>query len=207
MPATIPRDVRGRLRKSERTPTCPAGRHLDDAKLAFALSLLLLPFGWGVHWTWAQTALDIEASRGWPHAPGVVTESFVVTGSSTKWDSSAVVRYAFRVDGETHHGQGVRLDVATNESEDARELVARYPAGREVEVLYDPARPAEAHALEPSELEFWDHLLLGLARFSRWSGALVLSLAALQLWRSERATKRWREAPGNAESPAGSRRG
>lgn len=146
-----------------------------EGELLLVLALFALPLGWGIHWGFAGQARDAVAAHGWPTASGVVTESSVVHTRSADVPS-AIVRYDYTVAGRRYSGSGVTLSIATFDGEPAHEVVARYPPGREVRVLYDPADPTSC-TLEQTELDLADRLLLALGKALRWGGAACVVLA------------------------------
>jgi hypothetical protein len=179
VPATQLHPIRDRTRKSRSGPS-PAYFRRENAKLALLVAALMLPFGWGFEWSWGRMARDAEAAHEWPQVAGVITESFIANGGSNKFSPSGNVRYTFEVDGRTYEGENISLSVAALDAEDARSVVARYPVGKRIDVFYDPERPGEASALEQTDPDFWDHLLLGLGTFLRWCGALLVLVACQQ---------------------------
>ncbi len=105
-------------------------------------------------------SLEAFASRSWPSTPGQVTASRLVvvtptpSGDSTT-DSEAVtmysvqVQYAYQAGGESFTGSRVTLsDFASSEQADVEHLLARYPAGKTVQIYYDPQNPGSS-VLEP----------------------------------------------------------
>lgn len=94
---------------------------------------------------------------GWPRAPGVVVGSHVgKTREKYKdrdghyYDYTAYrpsVRYTYTVEGKVFEGESISrsLDGFTMGERAARALVDKYPANREVMVLYDPSDPKTAH--------------------------------------------------------------
>ena len=82
----------------------------------------------------------------------------------TVW--SPVVEYVYRVDGRDYHGTRLALGADVAASRDfAEATVARYPAGREVTVHFDPANPSFA-VLEARIAFAWLTLLLTVAFFA-----------------------------------------
>ncbi len=95
-----------------------------------------------IFWAAARAESRIRAARHWPVARARVTSSRI--NRNSKGGRWATVSYAYEVRGARH--QSSRLSfVQTNLTGDQAEaLLARYPAGAEVEVRYDPDRPAYA---------------------------------------------------------------
>ena len=121
----------------------------------------------------ARRAEDrIRAARHWPVARARVICSKI--NRNSKGGRWATVRYAYEVRGAQH--QSTRLSfVQTNLSgPQADAVLARYPSGAEVEVRYDPDRPAYA-VLEPT----------GDVRTLRMAGIFIAAaflLVAVILW-------------------------
>jgi len=121
-------------------------------------------------------------SRGWPAVRGRITESSV---DETSRGASLVVRYDYAVDSTAHTGntlgfasRGSRW-IRTHRRDEVRAAAAQqYPAGREVDVFYWPAR-ASVSVLEPGF--HWASLVL-IALGATWlgAGAAVCSLAFLR---------------------------
>jgi hypothetical protein len=86
----------------------------------------------------------------WPHADGRIVSSEVETHSSKKSTThGAEIRYEFTVNGTTVTGKRVAYgDYRSSDSSHAKEIVARYPAGKIVAVAYRPRDPTQC-VLEP----------------------------------------------------------
>lgn len=115
----------------------------------------------------------VVAAR-WPTTTGAILSSAAELrrGSTpgrtqrtmTVW--SPVVEYVYRVDGRDYHGTRLALGADVAASRDfAEATVARYPAGREVTVHFDPANPSFA-VLEARIAFAWLTLLLTVAFFA-----------------------------------------
>ena len=93
------------------------------------------------------TYRSMQASNDWPSTPGVVSVSKVVNTIASKF--KAEVSYKYVVNQRTFSGTRIRFADTTGSSKSRQEnLIKPYPAGKEVEVFYDPKNPAEA-VLEP----------------------------------------------------------
>jgi hypothetical protein len=90
-------------------------------------------------------------SPSWPTAKGVIIESRVERkrSESGKSKSYARIQYQYSLNGSKHTSKRVQFAVFGSRSGDtAHRLVSKYPKGSEVDVHYDPNKPARA-VLEP----------------------------------------------------------
>lgn len=94
---------------------------------------------------WFFTRRKARATLSWPAVPGRILDSRVVKGVDQDGDmtTNASVTYAYTVGGAALRGNQVSIGVRG-----ARSSVAKYPAGTDVQVFYDPAKPSSA-VLEP----------------------------------------------------------
>jgi hypothetical protein len=114
------------------------------------------------------------ASARWPTTTGKVLSSIAEpyrsfssgTCGTTVEVWSPVVGYTYRVAGQEYHGSRIAFgaDVAASR-EFAQAITARYPAGSEVIVNFDPHNPSFA-LLEPRVAFAWWTLLLTVAFFA-----------------------------------------
>lgn len=111
-------------------------------------------------WAAARAERRIREARHWPIARAQVVSARI--NRNSKGGRWATVRYAYQVRGARH--ESCRLSfVQTNlTGAQADAVLARYPAGAEVEARYDPDRPGYA-VLEPT----------GDVRALRLSGVLI----------------------------------
>jgi hypothetical protein len=117
-----------------------------------------------LHWR------DAMASRHWPRVPGRILETRVTRyRRRRRWDW--IVRYRYQVEGRSfessrvYFGAMVPIGIARN-------IVARFPAGTDALVAYDPVRPGKGVLLAGPNKYTW----LGLM------SAPVLWLVAGALW-------------------------
>jgi hypothetical protein len=112
----------------------------------------LVVLGWGL-----RNLTKAAQSDDWPTAEGQIVSSEVRTSrnsSSGKNGSSgpsyrADISYRYSVNGASYTGDRVAYgDYGSGNPSHAREIVDRYPAGRDVKVYHDPEKPAEC-VLEP----------------------------------------------------------
>jgi hypothetical protein len=105
------------------------------------------------------------SSTRWPVTPGRVVRSSVVQVAEERF--APIIEYEFILAGRTYRGSGIRRPAgaapdtagsALSSRPAADSIAARFPAGRELLVGYDPGDPAQS-VLEP-ELRWW---ALGLA--------------------------------------------
>lgn len=121
--------------------------------LGCIFALVGVPFLWIANHVFARD----RNIAGWPRAPGVVLGSCVSKSSEKYKDRDGhyrdytacrpAVRYSYTVEGRTLEGDSIArsLDGFAMDESSARKLVDRYPANREVMVLYDASDPAKAH--------------------------------------------------------------
>jgi hypothetical protein len=90
---------------------------------------------------WSGSRTEAEATAKWPSVPGVITdmritESRSSDGSTTK---TAVLGYAYSVNGKSYQGDRVRVEIGTSPSD-----AERYPKGKQVTVFYNPEKVEDA---------------------------------------------------------------
>ena len=89
-------------------------------------------------------------ARAWPTVEGQVTKSEVkresaIGDTDEEVQYRAVVKYSFKVDGRSYAGERIAFGLGTsNRSSDAKKIVNRYPAGRAIEIHYNPTDPSDA---------------------------------------------------------------
>jgi hypothetical protein len=128
--------------------------------VAFGASLLLMGLPvWLFRWA--------VRARRWPRAPGTVLES----GSSIDEGTTVEVSYEYLVDGRRLTGKRVRFGGPTiyYRRRSAVRALARYPAGAEVSVAFDPRKPERA-TLE-TDFDWWG-----------WTPAILLGLTIAISW-------------------------
>jgi sugar lactone lactonase YvrE len=81
-----------------------------------------------------------KLGRGWPSAPGRVTNSQITLGK----DSRLLVEYRYEVDGVSYEGDVLQAREPTRSLADNEALWEQHPVGEEVTVYYDPANPSKA---------------------------------------------------------------
>ncbi len=102
-----------------------------------------------------------RASARWPRVPGRILEARVASSESRSRDDNGfdqthtvyrpVIRYEYQVQGVAQ--QSEQLDpggVVWTGQAAAEAVVARYPAGKTVEVLQDPANPGNSFLESPA---------------------------------------------------------
>jgi hypothetical protein len=100
----------------------------------------------------------------WPMTPGRVTASEIAATPSGRLEVS--VHYEYILAGRVRRG---RMSVSTPRREAADSVMARFPAGREIAVGYDPGDP-EQSTLRP-RIKWWS-LVLTLAGAGLMAGGL-----------------------------------
>jgi hypothetical protein len=106
-------------------------------------------------WGWRYLRLDRAIAR-WPRTRGVMLESGIDSVSGTHRDERGYdvrstqhtlrVRYEYDVGGQRFEGTQVqRTGWATDDVNEASEMLARYRPGEGIDVLFDPRAPANAY--------------------------------------------------------------
>jgi hypothetical protein len=143
-----------------------------------------LPMVWiGLHFMGRDRAI-----ARWPCAPGVMMSSSIEMsrgqgrdkqGFSYTYESyTPVVRYTYRVAGQTLEGDRVAREVIPNTSRaPVQACIDKYPPGKEVVVRYDPSHPKTAY-LEVRR-SVGAVILLAFGGFWIALGTLLLALALL----------------------------
>ena len=115
----------------------------------------------------------------WPSTMGTVLASTIEWRSSSEGGSTAypVVQYSYQVNGRAYQSYKLAPGPEVGGT-GAKKIVARYPAGAQVMVFYDPQNPSEA-VLErkaPAQWLMWlilvifDCALCGAIPFMWWVG-------------------------------------
>ena len=135
----------------------------DAAIFAACFGLVVLLFFLGAH-RYSKRAANWPSVRG--RIVSSATELFRETRdgrTTTMWRPA--VEFAYEVHGHAYRSRQIKLNVEVSGSQSAAEkVVARYPAGNEVEVHYEPANPSNA-ALENPTGATWILLVVALALF------------------------------------------
>jgi hypothetical protein len=116
----------------------------------------------------------IGPSRFWPSVVGtIVSSALEQPNPRNKKIYSVAVRYSYRVGAKDYQSDRVFWGPNEGLQEKMAEIVAAYPAGRDVWVQHDPRKPEEA-VLEPEKNT-------GLTRgiYFYATGMMLLGLAAL----------------------------
>ena len=141
------------------------------------LLLIFLAIGGGLSfWGW-RIVRDARASASWPQAEGVVTRSEVTHSSGGDGADTYSPEITYRYLAGDRYQESYTIKFGENSYDSrrrAREVAARYPAGKIVTVYYDPSRPGKS-VLEPG-VSSGSYIVLSV-------GALfvVISLAAAPL--------------------------
>ena len=120
----------------------------------------------------------LRASQSWAIAMGTMVESSVQEsfnrGSDDlpdSWSYTPLIRYQFQAQGQTIIGDRLGFDGKSySKKPDAQAVVARYPLGAQVNVFFDPAKPADS-VLQRASGSAWVFVAVGLA-------AVLLAAAA-----------------------------
>jgi hypothetical protein len=91
------------------------------------------------------TRRKVAQASSWPSTMGTVTLSTIEMRSSSEGGSTPypVVHYSYQVMGQPYQGSKVMPGPDVG-GVGARKVVARYPAGAQVMVYYNPEKPSEA---------------------------------------------------------------
>ncbi len=123
---------------------------------------------------------EAAAMSAWPAVEGEILDSSVRKRVDSGYDSADIaryipeVRYAYKIGGVAQEGTTIRVglgDFGYVSEQQAREHVARYPAGARVAVRYDPENPKTA-VLETGQVGGGNKIFAGLI-------FLLLGLAAV----------------------------
>jgi hypothetical protein len=151
-------------------------------KLLQSLMLLAGLAAFGYLW-WLGAKGD--ASSGWPSAVGIVQQSRLeqrqVNAGGDRdntWEYFPHISYHYQVQGQDYQSTNRRFPNPgySRSQQEVAAILARYPAGAQVRVYYNPANPAEAC------LETGQH-------WTAWVGKaialLMVVVAACLLWRGQ----------------------
>jgi len=109
------------------------------------------------------TQRKVAAINSWSSTMGTVLMSTIEWRRSSEGGSTAypVVQYSYQVNGQPYQGMKVAPGPEVGGT-GANKVVARYPAGAQVMVFYDPKNPADA-VLEKKAAALWFFwLMLGI---------------------------------------------
>ena len=123
-----------------------------------------------------------KATESWPVAPGLILSSEVRERSrydsgshSSRTTYEPVVSYQYTIMGQVYTADRVSSGQKNTRRKNCYEIVAKYPAGAQVSVRYDPEKPQDA-VLETIARGSTGNLILG---------AVLLALAVVfYLWLS-----------------------
>jgi hypothetical protein len=108
-----------------------------------------------------QTLHKLQSSANWPTAAGTVTNSEVIESENTETDDKGRqttnteyrvdIRFSYKVDGREFHSSNWKWGWTAiyRDPGKPQAIVAAHPAGKTVQVFYDPNDPATA-VLEPA---------------------------------------------------------
>jgi len=108
------------------------------------MGLIFVAIGLGLVAIWFVMRKKAQASQAWPSAQGTVISSELsrIRDTDGQWTERPRVVYEYVVAGASLRGNRVSFGGSSNVG--ARKCVERYPAGKPVEVFYDPAAPASS---------------------------------------------------------------
>ena len=106
----------------------------------------------------------MAAVSQWPSTLGTVTMSALEqrrSGNDNSWTDYPVVQYSYQVNGQVY--QSVRLAPGPEVGgSGARKVVAKYPAGAQALVFYDPQSPSDAVLEKKAPAQWLMWLLLAI---------------------------------------------
>lgn len=143
-----------------------------DAVLA-GFGVIIFIIGVVLYFVHGWQHLKTDRSKSWPSAVGTITSSSLEKSnpkSNTRY--TAAVRYGYRVGDEDYASDRVFWGPQEGREKQMADLVAAYPAGKNVWVQYEPQNPANA-VLRP-EMNTGLRPLFGYAL-----ALMLLGLAAL----------------------------
>jgi hypothetical protein len=125
----------------------------------------------------------VRASRSWIRATGVIVQASVRESfsqgsddSPDSWSYAPEVQYQFQAGGREFRGDRISFDRrAYQTKQQAQAALARYPAGGQVEVFFDPANPAQS-VLQRASGSGWVLVAAG-------AGVMLLVIAAAMVSR------------------------
>ncbi|HEX2255653.1 MAG TPA: DUF3592 domain-containing protein [Afifellaceae bacterium] len=147
--APDPSSLAGNVAASEDVAGDAAG---DDAgSIVLATGLVFSLVGFAFAGSTIRTRRRADAATRWPRALATVESSEVVVETGRDTDGHLethyvpVVRYSYEAAGRALRGSRIRVnDLAFSRRGKAQEIVAKYPAGTQVTMRYDPADPTNA---------------------------------------------------------------
>jgi hypothetical protein len=93
--------------------------------------------GWGIYHQLRALSFSVT--------PGVITQSGLIEHTDSEGTSySPGIKYTYNLDGKDFHGERYRWENMSSGKESARRAVAEYPAGKQVDVYYNPRDAAES---------------------------------------------------------------
>lgn len=120
----------------------------------------------------------MAAVSQWPSTMGTVTSSYLEQrhSSDSGYTNYPVVEYSYQVGGQSHQGMKIAPGPEVGGT-GAGKVVARYPAGAQVMVFYNPQNPSEAvlETKAPAQWIMWlilvifDCVLCGVIPIIWWS--------------------------------------
>ncbi|MBN1416262.1 MAG: DUF3592 domain-containing protein [Bacteroidales bacterium] len=128
------------------------------------------------------------ASKSWPAVPGTITRSEVKVwqrDGNTHYEPD--IAYSYMVEGKRYSSSKITVGDGSldNNVKRAKSLQAEYPAGKEVDVYYDPDLP-ESAVLQPGT-KSGDLMLAGIS-------ALFFFVGLLAVYQGVKAKRRAAEA-------------
>lgn len=130
------------------------------------LTLVLGGFTLGMSMGAFKSFQQHRASQSWEEAQAVITRSERRQGERGAQDREPKyefqVAYQFQVDGTPYTGNRYTLDLQRVDQSGVDDLVAKYPEGSQVTILYDPDNPGNSTIARGYGFSGWLFLLMAL---------------------------------------------
>ncbi|MBV8792193.1 MAG: DUF3592 domain-containing protein [Pseudolabrys sp.] len=95
-----------------------------------------------------------KLAQSWPSVRGTVVASAVesyISNTDNRRTRLSVVEFSYVVGGAAYRSKQIKVGMTMDGAQSyAEAVVAKYPAGREIEVHYDPANPSDAALENPT---------------------------------------------------------
>ncbi len=114
-----------------------------DAVLA-AFGVIIFVMGVVLYFVHSWQRLTTERSKSWPSVVGTIISSALEKSAAKGAVYAVAVRYRYRVAGKDYESDRVFWGPQEGREEEMAEIVAAYPAGKDVWVQHDPTDPASA---------------------------------------------------------------
>jgi hypothetical protein len=129
---------------------------------------------------WFTAKRRAEAASAWPAAAGVILKSELVKHTTrhngvTSTSFEPAVEYEYHVMGQAYTGKRLTFGSKLLAYDKAEQVIAKYPAEAQVQVFYNPEKPADA-ILECTAQGIGTQLIFGILLIVVGLAGLVISL-------------------------------